>query len=64
MRYALEKGCAGTEQRFRFIEDWRTDDWTMAALCRFYDVTRATGYNGQGFRYVATISPASELIAI
>jgi len=38
------KECAVTEQRFRFIEDWRTDDWTMAELCRFYDVTRATGY--------------------
>jgi transposase InsO family protein len=32
------------EERFRFIEDWRSEDWTMAELCRRYDVTRATGY--------------------
>jgi transposase InsO family protein len=32
------------EERFRFIEEWRSQDWTMAELCRFYGVTRATGY--------------------
>jgi transposase-like protein len=32
------------EERFRFIEDWRSEDWTMAELCRHYEVTRATGY--------------------
>jgi transposase InsO family protein len=32
------------EERFRFIEDWRSQDWTMAELCRFYDVSRGTGY--------------------
>jgi putative transposase len=32
------------EERFRFIEEWRSDDWSMAELCRFYGVTRATGY--------------------
>jgi putative transposase len=33
-----------SEQRFRFLEDWRTDDWPMAELCRCYDISRATGY--------------------
>ena len=32
------------EERFRFIEDWRSEDWTMAELCRFYGITRVTGY--------------------
>jgi putative transposase len=33
-----------SEQRFRFIEDWRTDDFSLAELCRFHDISRATGY--------------------
>jgi putative transposase len=32
------------EERFRFIEDWRSEDWTMAELSRFYGVSRATAY--------------------
>ena len=32
------------EERFRFVEEWNSGDWTMAELCRFYGVTRATGY--------------------
>jgi transposase InsO family protein len=32
------------EERFRFIEEWRSEDWSMSELCRFYGVTRATGY--------------------
>ena len=40
------------EERFRFIEDWRSEDWTMAELCRFYGVTRGTGYKWLG-RYEA-----------
>jgi putative transposase len=32
------------EERFRFLEDWRSQEWTMAELCRHYGVTRATGY--------------------
>jgi putative transposase len=32
------------EERYRFIEDWRSEDWTMAELCRSYGITRVTGY--------------------
>lgn len=32
------------EERFRFIEEWRSGDWSLSELCRFYGVTRATGY--------------------
>ncbi len=40
------------EERFRFVEEWNSGDWTMAELCRFYGVTRATGYKWVG-RYEA-----------
>ena len=32
------------EQRFRFIEEWRSEDYSLAELCRHYEITRATGY--------------------
>lgn len=32
------------EERLRFIEDWNSGDWSMAELCRFYGVSRGTGY--------------------
>ena len=32
------------EERFRFVEDFHSEDWDMAELCRFYGVSRATGY--------------------
>ena len=32
------------EERFRFIEEWNSEDLTMAELCRFFGVTRKTGY--------------------
>src|SRR5215813_12208813 len=32
------------EERFRFVVDWKTGDWTMAELCRLYGVSRVTGY--------------------
>jgi putative transposase len=38
------KECCVREERFRFIEDWRSDDWTISELCRHYEVSRATGY--------------------
>jgi transposase len=38
------KECCVTEERFRFIEDWRGGDWTVSELCRHYEVSRATGY--------------------
>jgi len=36
------------EERFRFVEEWNSGDWSMAELCRFYGVTRATGYKWVG----------------
>jgi transposase InsO family protein len=38
------KECAVIEERFRFIDDWQSQDWNLAELCRHYGVTRATGY--------------------
>jgi putative transposase len=38
------KECGVMEERFRFIDDWRSGDWTKSELCRHYDVSRATGY--------------------
>ncbi len=32
------------EERFRFIEDWKSEEWTMTELCQFYGVSRVTGY--------------------
>lgn len=32
------------EERFRFLEDWRKEEWSFAELCRRYEVSRKTGY--------------------
>jgi len=32
------------EERFRFIEELNSEDWSLAELCRFFGVTRKTGY--------------------
>jgi len=32
------------EVRTRFVDDWRRGNWTVAELCRYYEVTRKTGY--------------------
>jgi putative transposase len=32
------------EERFRLVEDWNSGEWNMAELCRFYEVSRTTGY--------------------
>jgi putative transposase len=32
------------EERFRFIEEWKSEDWSLAELCEQYGVTRKTGY--------------------
>ena len=34
------------EERFRFIEEWNSEDWTMAELCRFLGVTRKKQVGG------------------
>src|ERR1700741_2108178 len=31
------------EQRFRFVEQWNSGEWSMAELCRWFSVTRKTG---------------------
>ena len=33
-----------TQERFRFIEQWNSQAWSMAELCRWFGVTRKTGY--------------------
>lgn len=32
------------DERMSFIVDWRRDEWSVAALCRRYGVSRKTGY--------------------
>jgi putative transposase len=32
------------EERMRFVAEFGSGDWDMAELCRFYGITRATGY--------------------
>lgn len=32
------------EQRFRFVDDWNSEEWSMSELCRFYGISRGTGY--------------------
>src|SRR6266478_1881502 len=58
------------EERFRFVEEWNSGDWSMAELCRHYGVTRATGYKWvdryelggvEGGASASVASPASQL---
>lgn len=32
------------EERFRFIEEWNSEDWSLTELCDYFGVTRKTGY--------------------
>ena len=32
------------EERLRFIENWKSEEWSLAELCREFSVTRKTGY--------------------
>ena len=32
------------EERFRFIEEWKQEEWSFAGLCRRFKVSRKTGY--------------------
>lgn len=38
------KECSVLDERIRFVTEWNSGDWNMAELCRFYGVTRKTGY--------------------
>ena len=38
------KECGVLEERLRLVTEWNSGDWNMAELCRFYGVTRKTGY--------------------
>ena len=40
------------EERFRFIEEWNSEEFSLAELCRFYGISRGTGYKWIG-RYAA-----------
>jgi transposase len=35
-------------ERLRFVQEWRSGDWNLAELCRFYGVSTATGYRWLG----------------
>ena len=32
------------EERFKFVQDYRRDEWSFAELCRRFEVSRKTGY--------------------
>jgi putative transposase len=32
------------EERFCFVQEWKSGDWNMRELCQFYGVARGTGY--------------------
>jgi len=36
------------EERFRFIEEWKSEEYGLAELCRFYGISRGTGYKWIG----------------
>lgn len=38
------KETCAMEERFKFIEEYRGEDWSFAELCRRYGVSRKTGY--------------------
>jgi putative transposase len=38
------KETCAVEERFRFIQEYKTNHWSMAELCRRYGVSRKTGY--------------------
>jgi len=38
------KETSVVEERFRFIQDHRSGDWSLSELCRQYGVSRKTGY--------------------
>lgn len=38
-----KQSCAH-EERFRFVEDWKQNEWNFAELCDRYEVSRKTGY--------------------
>src|ERR687894_3031625 len=40
---AWKETCA-VEERFRFIEEYRSEDWKFSEFCRRYGVSRKTGY--------------------
>jgi transposase InsO family protein len=49
------------EERFRFVDDWNSGDWTLSELCRFYGVARATGYKWVERYEMAGLQGLSEL---
>jgi len=42
------KECVVLEERFQFVNEWNSGDWSMAELCRFFGVARMTGYKWLG----------------
>lgn len=42
------KATCAMEERFRFVEDWKREEESVAELCRQYGVSRQTGYKWIG----------------
>jgi transposase InsO family protein len=38
------KAMCVLEQRKKFVREYETGDWTMSELCRFYEISRESGY--------------------
>src|SRR4051812_4400220 len=38
------KAMCVLEQRKKFVREYATGDWTMAELCRIYEISRESGY--------------------
>ena len=36
------------DERFRFMVDYESGDWSMAELCRRYEISRPCGYKCMG----------------
>ena len=38
------KETCAMEERFRFVQEYKAEEWNFAELCRRYEVSRKTGY--------------------
>ena len=38
------KASSVVEQRKKFVQQYESGEWTMAELCRVYDISRESGY--------------------
>jgi putative transposase len=55
------KEHSAMEERFRFVQEWESGDWSLSELCRFYGVSRSTGYKWVDRYAAAGVEGLSEL---